>query len=103
MIIEKFGNGKLKGKIGSEDVLTIINEIRCLIKTTWKRKNNWMGHVLRGYGLLKDMLEERMFEKKRQGKQRTGMVDDHTEGSFEKRREEPRGENCGQHGCQRPV
>ena len=58
------------------------NETRCLIKTTCQRKKNLIGHVLRGVGLLKDVLEGRILRKKGQGKSRTGMIDNIMECSF---------------------
>ena len=71
-------------RISNEEVLTMVNETRCLIRTICQRKKNWIGHVLRGDGLLKDVLEGRMLGKKRQGRPRTGMIDELMEGSFEK-------------------
>src|SRR6266516_6094042 len=44
-------------RISNDDVLTIANEERCLIETITRRKKNWIGHVLRGDGLLRDVLE----------------------------------------------
>src|SRR6266516_5845626 len=63
-------------RISNDELLTIVNEERCLTETITKRKKNWIGHVLRGDGLLKDALEERMFEKKRTGQPRKGMISD---------------------------
>ena len=45
--VEKVG----KDKISNDDVLTTVNESRCLITTIGERKKNWIGHVLRGDGL----------------------------------------------------
>src|SRR6478609_9176645 len=45
-----------------EQVLISMNEKRSLIKTIWDRKKNWIGHVVRGYGLMKLVLEGRMAE-----------------------------------------
>ena len=59
----------------------MVNETRDIMKTIWQKKN-WIGHVLRGNGLLRDVLEGRMLGKKRQGKPRTGMIDDSMEGLF---------------------
>src|SRR6266516_1656469 len=63
-------------RITNDEVLTIVNEKRCLIKTITKRKKNWIGHGLRGDGLLRDVLEGKMFGKKRTGKPREGMISD---------------------------
>src|SRR6476619_4802634 len=43
-----------------EQVLSSMNEKRCLIKTIWDRKKTWIGHVVRGNGLMKLVLEGRM-------------------------------------------
>ena len=61
----------------------MVNESRYMIRVICQRKN-WVGQVLRRDGLLKDMLEERMLGKKRQGRPRTGLIDERMEGSFEK-------------------
>ena len=53
-----------KEKISNEEVLKKVNETRGLIKTICKRKKNWIGHVLRGDGLLRDVLEGRMVGKR---------------------------------------
>ena len=36
----------------NEQVLSSMNEKRSLIKTIWDRKKNWIGHVVRGDGLM---------------------------------------------------
>jgi DNA-binding protein YbaB len=71
-------------KITNEEVLTMVNETRCLMRTIFKRKKNWMGHVLRGEGLLRDVLEGRMLGKRPRGRPRIGMLEEIMEGSFEK-------------------
>src|SRR6266496_5795088 len=45
---------------------------------------NWIGNVLRGDGLLRDVLEGRMLGKRPRGRPRGGMRDDLVEGSFVK-------------------
>ena len=40
-------------KKSNEEVLIMVNENRCLIRTMYQRKKNWIGHVLR---LLRDCL-----------------------------------------------
>ena len=44
----------------NEQVLSSMNEKRSLIKTTWDRKKNWIGNVVRGVGLMNLVLEGRM-------------------------------------------
>ena len=49
-----------KDKKTNEEVLKEVKEERCIIETILKRKKNWIGHILRGNGLLKDVIEGRM-------------------------------------------
>ena len=51
-----------------------VNEERYLIKTIKQPHRNWIGHVLRGDGLLRDVTEGRVKGKKRAGKPRKGMI-----------------------------
>ena len=46
--------------------------------------NNWIGHVPRGDGLLRDVLEGGMLGKRPRGSPRRGMIDDLMKGSFTK-------------------
>ena len=57
-----------------------------------KRKKNWIGHILIGEGLLKDVVEGRMEGKPPRGRKRTGAIDDLKENSYQdtKRRAEDR-------------
>ena len=57
-------------------VLNRVDEIRCLMKTIWVRKKNWIGHVMRVEGLLRDVLEGRMLGNARQGRSREKLLDD---------------------------
>jgi hypothetical protein len=68
---------KIKWQDGrsNDEVLTIVDETRCLIRTIGERKNNWIGHVLRGDGLLRDVLEGRMLGRRPQGRLRMGMIE----------------------------
>ena len=67
---------KWQERISNDEVLTIVNENRCLIRTIGERKKNWIGHVLRGDGLLRDVLEERMLGRRPQGRPSMGMIDE---------------------------
>src|SRR5580692_5306235 len=91
-----------KDKKTNEEILSLVGEERCLMKTIIKRKNDWIGHVVRGDNLLKRVLEGRMEGKKLRGRPRMGMIDDLNEGSYTemKRRTDDR---RGEHGCQGPV
>ena len=73
-----------RDKIGNEEVLKRVDENKCLMKTVYKRRKNWIGHVIRGDGLLRDVLEERMMGKRVCGRPRIGMLDELMEGSFVK-------------------
>jgi endonuclease/exonuclease/phosphatase family metal-dependent hydrolase len=67
---------KWMDKISTERVFEMVNEERCLIRIITQRKKNWIGHVLRGNGLLRDVIEGRMVGKRRIGKPREGMLSD---------------------------
>jgi hypothetical protein len=55
---------------------SIVNETRSLIRTIGERNQNWIGHVLRGDALLRDVLEGRMLENRPQGRPRMGMIEE---------------------------
>ena len=76
----------------NEQVLIDVEEKRCLLEAVVKRKKNWIGHVMRGDGLLKLVIEGRMKGKKARGRPRLGMISDLKEGSYVemKRRAEDR-------------
>src|SRR5688572_15306304 len=71
-------------RIKNEEVLSMVGQKRCLVKTIPERKKNWIGHVLRGDGLLKDVLKGIMCGKRPQGRPRIGIIDNLMEGCFEK-------------------
>src|SRR6188508_1743159 len=71
-------------KIRNEEVLTRVKESRCLITTIYRRQNNWIGHILRGDGWLRDVMEGRMIGKRPRGRPRTGTMDELMEGSYVK-------------------
>jgi len=41
----------------NEQVLSAVEERRKIIETIVNRKKNWIGHILRGDELLKDVIE----------------------------------------------
>ena len=47
------------------------------------RRKAWIGHVVRGDGLLKLVIEGRMEDKRSNDRPRIGMVDDIVRGSYE--------------------
>ena len=71
-------------KVTNVRMLEEIDEKRSLIESIVKRKKNWAGHVLRGEGLLKLVIEGRIEGKRTVGRPRMGMLDDLKEGSYEK-------------------
>ena len=81
-----------KDKKTNEEVLSIVGENRCFLDVIFKRKKNWIDHIVRGEGLLKDVLEGRMEGRRTRGRPRKGMIDDLKEGSYGdmKRRAEDR-------------
>ena len=62
--------------VSNERVLERVGEMRTLIETIIRRKKTWIGHVVRGDGLLKDVIEGRMEGKRTRGRKRVGMLDD---------------------------
>ena len=66
--------------VKNAEVLRRVGETRLLMRTIIKRKKNWIGHVLRGEGLLKEVIEGRLMGKRGRGKRRIGMLDSLQEG-----------------------
>src|SRR6478609_9384910 len=74
----------------NEKVLSSINEKRRSIKTIWNRKKNWIGHVVRGDGLMKLVLEGIMEGKRPRGRPRMSIIDnvlDETYGDMKRKAE----------------
>ena len=63
-------------KITNEEILNKVGEKRQLISVIRNRKKNWIGHVLRGEGLLREVMEGRMEGKRPRGRPRKGMLDE---------------------------
>src|SRR6476469_8719818 len=72
----RMGKVSWMDKRTNEQVLSTMKEKRSLIKTIWDRKKNWIGHGVRGDGLMKVVLEGRMEGKRPRGTPRMGMIDD---------------------------
>ena len=60
----------------NEEVLRSIGEKRNLVETIIRRKKNWMGHIMRGGGVMKTVVEGRMEGKRPRGRKRKGMLDE---------------------------
>ena len=53
-----------------------------MLEVIAKRKKAWIGHVVRGDGLLKLVIEGRMEGKRSKGRPRMGMIDNIMMGSL---------------------
>jgi hypothetical protein len=71
-----------KEKKTNIEVLEIVGEKRILVDTIVQRKKNWIGHVLRGDGLLKEVMEGKLVGKRPRGRPRMGMLEELKEGSY---------------------
>src|SRR5688572_29384839 len=69
-------------KVTNEDVLRRVGIERQLIYMLRGRKKSWIGHVLRGNSLLKEVLEGRMEGRRVRGRPRLGMLDEIKVGSY---------------------
>jgi len=58
----------------NEEILTAVGEERCIVQAILKRKQNWIGHVMRGDSLLKLVIEGRMLGKKPSGNRLCDML-----------------------------
>jgi endonuclease/exonuclease/phosphatase family metal-dependent hydrolase len=80
-----------------EEVLNRVGERRKLVEVVMQRKKNWIGHVLRGEGMMKEVMEGRMEGKRCVGRPRIGMLEELKEGSYanmKRRAEEREGWRC---------
>ena len=92
--MEKNGRVSWSEKKTNEQVLREVGEERSLWKKVVQRKKNWIGHIVRGEGLMNQVMEGRMETKRGRGRPRMGMISDLKEGSYVvmKRRAEDREE-----------
>ena len=58
--------------ISNEEVLKLVEEERSLLTITRKRQRNWMGHIMRGDSLQREIIEGRMEGKRGRGRPRQG-------------------------------
>ena len=81
-------------RVTNEEVLRRVGEERQLLNLIRNRKKNWIGHILRGDGIVKEVIEGRMEGKQSRGRPRAGMLDDLVVVSYgdTKMRAENRGE-----------
>ena len=73
MDVEENENIMLSDKIRNEEVLRKVGEVRKLVNLIRCRKRNWIGHIVRGEGILKDVLEGRMKEQEEDQERRCWM------------------------------
>ena len=60
--------------VSNEQVLTKVREMRQLLQKVVIRQKNWIGHVLRGDGLLRKVIEDKMEGKRTRGRKRKCML-----------------------------
>ena len=65
-----------KDKMTNEQVLEIVKEKRTLKDVIRSRTKKWIGRVLRGNGLLKEVIEGRIEGKRPRGRKRAMMLHD---------------------------
>ena len=80
-------------RVTNEEVLRRVGEERQLLNLIRNRKKNWIGHILRGDGIVKEVIEGRREGQRSIGRPRAGMLDDLVVVSYgdTKRRAEDRG------------
>ena len=61
-------------KVTNEEALRRVNEDRQILNSIWQRKHRWIGHVLRHYRLLQEIIEGRMKGKPTRGRRRIHML-----------------------------
>ena len=66
----------------NDEVLALVGEERRLVDVIVERKKRWIGHVLRGDGLLREVIEGRIEGKRLRGRPRIGLLEELKEGSF---------------------
>ncbi len=47
-----------------------------MLETIVWRKKNWIGHIMRGDGLMKEVMKGKMEDKRGPGRKRMSMIDD---------------------------
>ena len=62
-------------RVRNEDILLRVGEKRMMLEKIVLRQKNWIGHVLRGDGMLRDVIEGKMEGKRGRGRPRMGRLD----------------------------
>ena len=47
-----------------------------MVEKIVRRKKNWIGHIMRGDGLMKEVMKRKMEGKRGRGRERIGMIDE---------------------------
>ena len=78
-----------------EEVLRRVGESRTMMMTIVRRKKNWIGRIIRGEGLLREVIEGKMVGKTGPGRPRIGMLNEllerDTYGNMKRRAEDRTG------------
>ena len=72
-------------KITNEAVLKMVEEKQEMVDLIIQRKDNWIGHVVRGDGLPMEVIEGKMDGKRARGRPRIGMLEELMKGSPNKK------------------
>ena len=81
--METDGNVSWTQRKTNEEILKIVGEQRRLVNMVVERKKRWIGRVLRGDGLMREVLEGRMIGKRPKGRPRIKMLQELKQGLYE--------------------
>src|SRR6218665_3210515 len=88
----------------NEEVLQMVQEERSLMDVIWRRKKNWIGYILRGESLLREVIEGRMIGKRPRGRKRLGMLTEFLkESSYVELKRKAENGKSGEYGSQEPA
>ena len=77
---------------------------RSLVALIWRRKKNWIGHILRVKNLLREVIEGRMIGQRPRGRKRLGMLNEFLkEASYAKLKRIVETGKSGEYGSQEPA
>jgi len=82
VVVQVNGENKLDREKYRKEVLDLLGEERKMISLIIMRKKNWIGHILRHAGLLRDVLEGKMQGKRPPGRPRIAMLNELKEDSY---------------------
>src|SRR6218665_970232 len=85
----------------NEEVLQLVQEKRSLMDLIWRRKNNWIDHILRGESLLKEVIEGWMIGKRPRGRKQLGMLNEFLKALYSELKRKAKTGTNGKHGSQR--